>query len=72
MNESEICSYELCIEHSYNGPTYRYVVLIVFTTEHALLLVALLLEWLISSVPKKVYIGIAKQEYWANKNEHND
>ena len=50
---------------------HRYVVLIVFTTEHVLLLVALLLEWLISTTPKKVFIGIAKQEYWANKNEQS-
>ena len=44
--------------------------LIVFATEHFLILFALLLEWLISTTPKNVYIGIAKQEYWASKKEH--
>ena len=49
---------------------YRYVVFIVFATEHFLIILAFLLEWFISTTPKKVYIGIAKQEHWASKKEH--
>ncbi|XP_065883003.1 anoctamin-10-like isoform X2 [Dysidea avara] len=47
----------------------RYVVLLVFAAEHLLFLVALMLEYMINTVPKKVRIGIAKQDYWSSHNK---
>ena len=58
---------------SYIIPTlYRYVVGIVFGFEHALLLLALWLQWVIAPVPKWVRIAIARRDYLAGRREEAD
>ena len=45
----------------------RYVVGVVFGFEHALLLLALWLQWVINPIPKWVRTAIARREYLAKE-----